>query len=80
MTGNLGWLALASAFLLATHFGIASTGMRATLIGKIGEGGYRAVYSLISLAAFVWLVTAYGAAPLMPVWFPTRGCGSCRWR
>jgi uncharacterized membrane protein len=70
MIGNLGWLALASAFLLATHFGIASTGLRATLIGKIGEGGYRAVYSLISLAAFVWLVMAYGAAPLMPVWFP----------
>ena len=70
MTGNLGWLALASAFLLATHFGIASTGLRAKLIGWLGERGYRAVYSLISLAAMVWLVMAYSAAPVMPVWFP----------
>ena len=37
---------------------------------QLGEGGYPAIYSLISLAAFVWLVTAYGAAPVIPVWFP----------
>src|SRR3954470_15083319 len=70
MTGNLGWLALASAFLLATHFGIASTGLRAKLVNHVGEGGYRAVYSLISLVAMVWLVMAYNAAPVVPVWFP----------
>ena len=69
MTGNLGWLALASAFLLATHFGIASMGSRAALAGRLGERGYRAVYSLISLVAIVWLCMAYGAAPAMPVWF-----------
>ncbi|EWY37939.1 NnrU protein [Skermanella stibiiresistens SB22] len=71
MTGNLGWLSLAAAFLLASHFGIASTGARAALVGRIGERGYRALFSIVATVALVWLVMAYNAAPYQPVWFPS---------
>jgi uncharacterized membrane protein len=43
------------------HVGVAATGLRAALIGRIGEGPYRAVFSLASLALLVWLIQSYGA-------------------
>jgi uncharacterized membrane protein len=71
MTGNLSWLALAAAFLLATHFGISSTGLRPALVGRLGEKAYTALYSVISLVALVWLAMAYADAPYEPVWMPS---------
>ena len=61
-------LTTAALFLIGTHFGIASTSLRAELVARIGEGAYRAVYSLLALVALVWLVTAWRAAPLVPLW------------
>ena len=71
MTGNFGWLALAAAFLLASHFGVSSTGLRTALVRRIGERAYTGVYSIVALGAMVWLVRAYAAAPYEPVWFPS---------
>ncbi|UEM03043.1 NnrU family protein [Skermanella rosea] len=71
MTGNFGWLALAAAFLLASHFGVSSTGLRAALVRRIGERAYTGVYSIVALGAIVWLARAYAAAPYEPVWFPS---------
>jgi len=68
MIGTIWGLALAAAFLLASHFGIASTRLRPALVDRIGEGAYLGLYSLVAVAAFAWLVAAYGAAPLVPVW------------
>jgi uncharacterized membrane protein len=61
-------LITAALFLLGTHFGIASTGLRGELVARFGEAAYRAVYSLVAIAALVWLVTAWGTAPLIPLW------------
>ncbi len=61
-------LAVAALFLLGTHFGIASTSLRRQLIGLIGEGPYRALFSLLALAALAWLVFAWAAAPFVPLW------------
>ena len=61
-------LTTAALFLLGTHFGIASTGLRGEFVARLGEGAYRALYSLVAIAAFVWLVTAWRAAPLVPLW------------
>ncbi|HEY0833283.1 MAG TPA: NnrU family protein [Azospirillum sp.] len=68
MTGTLGGLAAAGAFLLLTHFGISSTPLRAALAGRLGEKGYLGLYALIAALAFVWLVWAYATAPLVPLW------------
>lgn len=61
-------LTTAALFLIGTHFGIASTSLRAQLVARIGERAYRAVYSLLALVALVWLVTAWRAAPFVPLW------------
>ena len=61
-------LITAALFLIGTHFGIASTSLRGELVARIGEGAYRAVYSLLALVALVWLAMAWRAAPLVPLW------------
>jgi uncharacterized membrane protein len=61
-------LTIAALFLLGTHFGIASTPLRAELVGRVGERGYRALYSLLAVVAMAWLVMAWRAAPFVPLW------------
>lgn len=68
LAGTIGALALAGAFLLASHFGVSSTRLRPMLVDRIGTGPYLGLYSLVSVVAFFWLVSAYGAAPRVPIW------------
>ena len=63
-------LVVATLFLLGTHFGIASTNLRQQVVESIGERLYLALYSIISLVAIVWLVSAWRAAPLVQLWVP----------
>ncbi|HVZ99255.1 MAG TPA: NnrU family protein [Caulobacterales bacterium] len=67
-----------AAFVLL-HVGVSATGLRAVLVSRIGEGPYRGLFSLASLALLIWLVHAYGvmradpANPLnSPVWAPPQ--------
>lgn len=53
---------IAGAFLLISHFGISSSPARAVLVGKLGEGPYLGLYSLVSLAALGWLIYAFSNA------------------
>ena len=66
MTGTTMELLAAGLFLLASHYGIASTSLRGALASRMGEGLYRALFSLIALAALVWLVVAFNRAPIGP--------------
>lgn len=61
-------LLTAALFFVGTHVGIAATPLRAELIGRVGERFYRLLFSLLSIAALVWLVMAYRAAPYLPLW------------
>jgi uncharacterized membrane protein len=61
-------LITAALFLIGTHFGIASTSLRAQLVARIGEPAYRGIYSLLAIVALVWLVTAWRAAPVVMLW------------
>ena len=60
-------LLVAALFFVGTHVGISSTNLRAQLIERVGENGYRLLYSLVALVAIVWLITAYNAAPYVPL-------------
>ena len=60
-------LALACAVFLVLHT-LPSTPLRGSLIGRLGEGPYTGLFSLATLAAIVWMVLAYRAAPLTPLW------------
>lgn len=43
------------------HIGISATGIRVALVGRIGEGPYRGLFSLASLALLAWLIHGYAA-------------------
>lgn len=61
-------LILAAAVLLATHFGLSSTPLRGALAARLGERAFLALYSLVALAAIIWLVAAYRRAPFVALW------------
>lgn len=63
-------LSLASAALafVLIHLGISGTALRDRLVGWLGLGAYMALFSILSVAAIVWLVSAYTAAPYDPTW------------
>jgi len=63
-------LVAALLFLLLSHFGIASSPLRATLARTLGERLYIRLYSLLTLAVFAWLILAYRAAPTRVLWTP----------
>jgi uncharacterized membrane protein len=66
-------LVLATAFFLATHVGIAGTGLRGAIVGRIGESGYAWFYSILSTFGFVWLLWAYLTAPYIELWGQLTG-------
>ena len=65
---------------LATFLGIHSTrifaeGLRNAQVAKLGLNGWKADYSMVSIAGFVLIVYGYGEARLTPVgiWSPPVG-------
>jgi uncharacterized membrane protein len=61
-------LVLAALFLPLSHFGISSSSLRARLAGALGERAYQGLYSLVSVAAFAWLIIAYRHSPSVLLW------------
>lgn len=63
-------LVTAALVLLASHFGISSTPLRAWLVARLGERVYLVLYSLVALAAIAWLISAWARAPYVQLWAP----------
>lgn len=61
-------LPLAAIVFIGAHLGISGTPLRRLMVGRIGEGPYRGLFSLVALGSIIWLVRAYAAAPLEPLW------------
>lgn len=62
MDSSLVSLVAASVAFVGTHFALSHP-LRAPLVGMAGEKGFMAIYSLVALATFAWLVLAFRAAP-----------------
>jgi uncharacterized membrane protein len=65
---------------LVLFLGVHSTrvfgeGLRTQMIGRLGEGGWKGLYSVLSIAGFVVLIYGYAAARQSPVvvWLPPAG-------
>lgn len=58
--------ALALAAFILLHVGIAATPLRRALVGGMGEGPYRGLFSLASAGVLAWLIFAYGAVRADP--------------
>lgn len=62
-------LALAALFWVVLHLGVAGP-LRPALVGRLGEMGYRGLFSVLSAVGLVWLILAYRDAPYQPLWAP----------
>lgn len=62
-------LIAACAFLVATHFTLSHP-LRAPMVRALGPIAFQGVYSLVSVAAMVWMYLAFTAinAPTLPLW------------
>ena len=68
MSGSLAELLLAAVAFAGSHVLLSSARARGPLAGALGEWPFVGLYSAISLGLFVWLVGAYGDAPLVELW------------
>jgi uncharacterized membrane protein len=66
---------LAAAFWLVLHLVVAGP-LRPLLAARLGEPGFRGMFSLLSAAGLGWLILAYRAAPDVPLWSPLPGAAS----
>ncbi len=73
MTGSLVELILAAVAFAGGHVLLSSAPVRTPLAGALGEWPFVGLYSAISLGLFVWLVGAYGDAPLVELWLTPTG-------
>jgi uncharacterized membrane protein len=70
MLSGLTDLLAATAVFVLGHLALSSQPLRTPLVERLGEGGFRALYSVLVLAAFVWMLMAYGRAPRGDLWLP----------
>lgn len=68
MTGSLSHLAAALGAFLLTHSIPALRPVRTRCVAVLGERGYLATYSLVSLAVSAWVVMALIEAPYVELW------------
>lgn len=61
-------LILAALAFIGIHLGVSGTTMRDGIVGRIGLRSYMVVFSLGSIAAMAWLVSAYTTADYAPTW------------
>jgi uncharacterized membrane protein len=61
-------LTLAILAFVGGHFLLSRQPVRRPIAARVGELAFSGLYSSVMLAAFVWMVTAYRAAPFIPLW------------
>jgi uncharacterized membrane protein len=61
-------LVLAAIFFAGIHLGVAGTTWRDRAVAALGEGVYRAAFSIASLVGIISLVVAYTHAPYVTTW------------
>jgi uncharacterized membrane protein len=62
-------LLLAAVIWIGVHAGIAGTRVRDLIVARIGDGPFRGLFSVVSIAALIFLVRAWSMAPTEPIWF-----------
>lgn len=61
---------LAVAFFVGIHVFISGTSLRSAIVARLGENGFRGLFSLLSLAGIWWMASAYAGSPELPLWQP----------
>jgi uncharacterized membrane protein len=63
-------LVLGISVFLGIHLLPTVPGLRDKLAARLGENGYKALFSLLSIAGFILLVWGFARAPVIQVWTP----------
>lgn len=63
-------LIAAAATFVAGHFVLAAQPVRVALIDRLGENGFRILFSLVALVTLVWTIKAWADAPYHALWVP----------
>jgi uncharacterized membrane protein len=61
-------LAVASIVWIGVHVGLAGTDLRRMLALQLGEKGFRALFSALSVGAIAFLIYSYNRAPTTELW------------
>lgn len=69
-------LLCAALLFVGIHVFTSGTGLRDRLVAAIGEQPYRGVFSLMSIGALAWMISAYRNAETIFVW---NGVQEARW-
>ncbi len=59
---------MAAVFFVASHFALSHPPVRGVLVARLGEKAFKVAYGIVALAAMIWLVKAYNAAPYVELW------------
>ena len=61
---------MAALVWIGIHIGISGTRLRGQIVQRIGEGPFRGIFSVVSIATLVVLVRAWSIAPTALLWVP----------
>jgi uncharacterized membrane protein len=61
-------LSMAALFFIAIHIGLSGTVLRDRAVATLGLRTYMVVFSALSVAGMVWLISAYKGAAYAPTW------------
>jgi len=61
-------LSLAALAFIGIHLGVSGTLLRDRIVSRIGLRTYMVLFSVASVGAIIWLVSAYRAADYVPTW------------
>jgi uncharacterized membrane protein len=68
MLTDLNALLAATILFVGGHFLLSSQALRPNLVGRLGEKGFRGLYSAVAGVGLVWMCYAYADAPLIELW------------
>ncbi|WP_282604938.1 NnrU family protein [Pelagibius sp. Alg239-R121] len=63
-------LLAATILFVGGHFLLSSSSLRNPLTQKLGSAGFQGLYAASVLGAFLWMIFAYGKAPIINLWYP----------
>ena len=66
-------LVAAALLFVALHIGVPGSPARGAVVARLGEAGYLGLYSVLALAALLWMISAFGHAPRQELWALTPG-------
>jgi len=65
-----GWweITLSSITFFVLHVGIAGSPLRQVMVDRLAERGFQIIFSVLSVLALIWMITAWRGAPDMDLW------------